>query len=95
MAKEITENDNLPELPAPLPTPMQAFQEQQSENEHNHDGVNSPFISPNPKNSVPLLVTSTIPTYTALEGTQVLYFNSGTYRIYFRLNKAWHYATLT
>lgn len=61
--------------------------------QHNHDGLNSPQIDPS--NLLGFRITTTAPTHQAPEGTILLYSSGGTYRIYCRINKGWRYVNLT
>lgn len=59
-----------------------------------HTGTDAQQIDP--KNLLGWRIFRTAPTFPAPEGTQVLYWDGmATYRVYFRINKSWRYATLT
>lgn len=63
---------------------------------HKHNNIDgTPLLDP-AVSFLGLPIYRTEPIHDALEGTPVLYWDgSTTYRIYYRINKGWHYATLT
>lgn len=61
---------------------------------HIHNGADgTPMLDP--INFLPFTIYSTIPTDSAPNGTMKLVYDGTNYRLYFRVNNLWKYASLT
>lgn len=58
---------------------------------HRHTGIDSPQVDSKDLKGFPIYATA--PTHDAPEGTIVLYYAAGVWRLYIRANKTWKYRT--